>query len=577
MLNSFRSIAASFWAKLLLLLLVISFSVWGIGDVVRTSSRNPTVASVGNEKISADEFLRAVHQESENLRRIMGDNYSPEMLKNINLSHWVLQKLINSALLKQEAETIGLVPSDADVVRRIRSNQEFQDNKGNFDKKIFEARLQNIAMSEKTYVEHLRQEMAIGLLMDTLTTATPTSELAVRTLLEAREEQRSVTLYHLTTALVGSVPQPDEAQIKAYYDAHNREFTSPEYRNVSYVSITSFDIPPNVNNSDNELKTMYNQRLDEFKRPERRTVEQLLYASEEKARNAREMLKSGKSFEQVAKEIPILNKGSVSMGKIERSGLIENAEDAVFSLAEGASTDPIQSPFGWHIFRVTAIEPPSILSFDEARSVLEKDMKQHGADEALGKLANKLQDALASGSTLQEAAQALGLKSISIGPINRIGQTPEGKTAKGLPAFDRFLETAFKTDEKSESQMMTAKGGVLYIVRVDSVVPERLRPLDEVKAAVIAGCQKEAKEKQLATLAKDIAEKFSSAADRSAVIAKYNLHPLPAAIIKRSSRTSNDIALPPALVNDVFTRKVQQGTKAYPEQGDVILLRRSIA
>jgi peptidyl-prolyl cis-trans isomerase D len=572
MLNSFRSIAGSFSAKILLLLLVISFGVWGVGDVLRTSGRNPTIATVGSVDITASDFLHSLHQETENLRHIMGENYSPDLLKNMNLSHWVLQKLINNELLKQESAAIGLLPSDSDVVRRIRSDQIFQDGKGNFDKKIFEARLQSINISEKAYVEQLRKDMSIGLLVDTLTAATPVSDAAIHTLLQAREEQRSVVLYNLTTSLINNVAQPDEAQIKAYYDAHTAEFTAPEYRNVSYVTITSADVPKDTKGSEDELKVMYNDRIDEFKRTERRTVEQLLYPTEDKARKAEGMLKAGKSLAEVAKELPVLNKDSISMGKIERSGLIEGAEDAVFSLSQGGTTAPIQSPFGWHIFHVTSIEPPSTLSFEEVRPALEKDLKQHGSDVALNKLANKLQDALAGGNTLAEASQELGLKVLSVGPLSREGQTPEGNPVKGLPNFDKFIETAFKTDEKSESPMMTAKGGVFYIVHVDSVTPERLRPIDEVKTLVISGCQKEERKKRLVKLASDISAKFANADDRNAIIAKYNLQPLPDSAIKHSTRAIGDIALPPALVNEVFSRKAQQGTTAYPGKNGNYLL-----
>jgi len=572
MLNSFRTLASSLWAKILLGLLVISFGVWGVGDMVRSSGRNPTVATVGSVEISAGDYLRSLHMETENLRRVMGDNFSPDLMKNAQLSHWVLQKLVNNALLSQETEAMGVIPSDADVVRRIRTNTDFQDDKGNFDKKLYEARLANGHISEQDYVKQLRKDMAVGLLMDTLTAVMPVPDIAAHTLLQVREEQRSVMLYDLNTSLVNGAGQPDAAQIKAYYDAHTSEFTAPEYRNVSYVVVTSADVPKDTAVSQDALKMLYNDRIEEFRKPERRAVEQLLYSSEDKARAASAMLKNGKSFEQVAKETPVLNKDSVSMGKIERSGLIAAAEGPVFSLAKGDSTDPIQSPFGWHIFHVSEIDPPSILSFEEVRPALEKDLKQREADQSLSKLANKIEDALAGGNTLAEAAHDFNLKVLSVGPVNHLGQAPDGTAAKGLPDFDKFLQTAFKTDEKSESQMMTAKGGVFYLLRVDSIVPERLKPLDEVKQLVIAGCQKEEKEKQLAVLAKELSEKFKNVAGREALIAKYNLHPLATPVIKRGTRTVAGIELPAALVNAAFSGKVGQSTEAYPlKNGDYVM------
>ena len=572
MLNSFRSIAGSFWAKGLLLLLVLSFAIWGIGDVLRTSGRNPTIATVGGIDISAQEFMRAMHQETENLRRVMGENYSPDLAKNMNLSHWVLQKLINNALMKQAVEEIGIIPSDADVVKRIRTNSEFQDAKGNFDKNIFEARLRSMGLSEKSYVERLREDIGITALVDTLTAATPVSDVAVRTLLEAREEQRSVTLYSLGASMVGSVPKPDDAQIKAYYDAHSHEFTAPEYRSVSYVSLTNADVPKESAMSEDDLRALYNDRIDEFKRPERRTVEQLLFGSEDKAKAAKDMFKAGKSFDQIAKELPVLNKDSVSMGKIERSALIENAESAVFSLAKGEITDPIQSPFGWHLFHVTAIEPPSTSSFEDVRATLEKDLKQHGSDQALSRLANKFEDALAGGSSFAEAAHEFNLKVLKVGPINRQGLSQDGKANTGVPSLDKFLETAFKTDENSESQMIMSKGGVYYIVHVDSITPERVRPLEEVQQDVISACQKEEQQKRLSVIAKEVSEKFTNPDERAKIISKYNLSSIAVSNIKRSARSIYNTPLPAAMVSDIFSRKVHGGTVAYPAKNGGYLL-----
>jgi len=572
MLNSFRSLANSVWAKILVAFLVLSFAIWGIGDMVRNPARKQAVATVGNETITSDAFMRSLRQETDNLRRVLGDNYSPELVKNMNLAPYVLHKEINQLLLKQESEALGLIPGDADVVRHIRGIPGFQDEKGNFDKTIFEATLKHANISEKAYVEEIRQEMAINLLADTLTGVMPVSDTAARMLLEAREEQRSVTIYSLSPSLVTDVGQPNESQIKAYYDSHNRDFTAPEYRTLSYVTISSADVPANTALSEDALKAAYKERLDEFKRPERRQVEQLLYSSEDKARAAMDMIKSGKSFEQVGKSTDIMNKNALSLGKVEHGNILEKAADAVFSLKAGETTQPIESPFGWHIFYVSTIEPPSVAPFEEVRPALEKDMKQRNADDGLSKLANTLEDALAGGSTLQEAAKTLGLKVIAVGPVDRAGHTPEGNKAKDLPDFPTFLTTAFKTEEKTESPMATAKGGIFYLVRVDSILSERLRSLDEVRGIVVSNWQNEERGKHLSTLAQTIGASFATPTGRSAAIAKYRLQPAAVAAIKHTSTNAKELALPAPLVSEAFSHAPQQATSAYPAQSGNYLI-----
>ena len=291
----------------------------------------------------------------------------------------------------------------------------------------------------------MRQDLAVNLLEDALLDNPPVSSIAVDMLYAARQEQRSVTVYMLGAALAGDIPPPSEAEVKAYYQTHTNDFIAPEYRSISYVSISDNDVRNKVHVSEDDLQSAYRERIEEFKRPERRVVEQLLYNSEDKARHALTLLKGGECVEDVAKDTDILNKKALSLGEVEHSNIIEAAADTVFSLPEGGIAGPIKSPFGWHLFYVQKIIPPSVASFDNVRATLEKDLHQRASDDAINALATKFEDTLASGSTLKEAAGDLGLKMTSIGPVDRQGKTTDGSRVKDIPEYDKFLETAFKT------------------------------------------------------------------------------------------------------------------------------------
>ncbi len=564
--------AGSLAAKILLLLLVLSFVIWGIGDMLRQNSSSSTIAHVGDSTIQAREFQIELKNATENMRRVMGDHFTPEMIRMTNLHVQVLQKLINQKLLTMESQSLGLLPSDTDVVRQIRSNPLFQDKQGNFDKVHFESMLRNSNLSEKTYVSQLRKDIATQLLIDTLISNASSPANAAITLLSAREEQRNCTLYTLAPSLVSGIGQPDDKTIAEFYASHSANFTAPEYRNLSYAVISPTDSLGKVAVLEDDLHKAYRERSEDFKRPERREVQQLLYASEDKATKALAMLKSGTPLEQVASQTEILNKTSLSLGKVGRNSIIENASDAVFSLQAGEITDPIQSPFGWHIFRVVSIEPPSVTPFEEVRASLEKELSQRNADEAQSKLANKLEDTLAAGSTLQEAAKELGLTVATVGPINKQGVRLDGTPARDLPDLDKFLDTAFKIDEKAQSSLVASKGGKYYIVQVDSSVPERLRTLDEVRGLVVASWQEQERAKRLGELAKTIATKFNTDASRATIISQYNLTAAGNVTMKRSTRTAGSITLPPTLVEEAFLQSPNQATQAYKlDKGDYII------
>lgn len=561
MIDTFRALGNSLFSKILLAFLVLTFAVWGIEDMIRQPARQHSVADVGGRSISTTLFTRTMREETERMRGLLGDQYSVELLKSLNLPQQVLQQLISRTLLEMEGEAMGLLPGDEDVAKNIRKDRRFQDKNGRFDKTAFSVFLRNTGQSEKLYVEELRRNMAAAILAEVLLKSMPVHAQAAPTLLAAREEQREVHIYTLKSSLVPQMEAPSDTQIKQYYDAHARDFTTQEYRTVSYATITPTDAQ-NAPISEAALKQAYEDRLDEFRKAERRSVEQMLFANEEDAKKADALLKEGKNFSDVAKTSKVTNKDSLSLGKVERSALIENAADTVFSLPSGGSTAPIKSPFGWHIFHVSAIHAPSVAPLEEVRSALEKDMKQHAAADAQSQIANRLEDALAGGDSLAEAAEELKLKVRKAGPISRQGESPDGK-AKDVPELDKFLETAFKTDDKGDSPVMTAKGSVYYILHVDNVTPERQRPLEEVRGQAVAGWQKEERIKRLGELAQTIAGKFQKAAEREALIGTYGLEEPLTATIKRSSRTADALTLPPGFAADVFSQKPGGSTQPY--------------
>jgi peptidyl-prolyl cis-trans isomerase D len=554
MLAQFRSLAHSFFAKLLLALLVLSFAVWGVEDMVRGGGSAQSVAKIGKTSVSIEAYQRAVQREADNIRRMLGENYSPEMVKMLQPEKRALQSLIQKTLLERESLALGIVPGDEEVARRIHSNPGFQDGKGRFDKERYLHLLKNARITEKSYVDGLRQDIALSLLMDTFSVDSPIPDIAVETAYRVQEEQRKITLYTVNASYI-SVVSPSADTLEKYYSLHGEEYNVPEYRVVSYVKLNPEDAKTTAAITENDLKAAYNERQEEFRRPERREVDQLLFKNKEDAEKAHSELSSGKDFDAVAKSSPILNKGTTALGKIERERVLEGAADAVFLASKGGITPPVQSLFGWHVFRVRGIESSSIAPLSEVRTTLEKDLKDKMLEDAQSNFLNRFEDTLAGGATLQDAAKEFGLKLETFGPTSQDGKSPEGKTLP-LPNLDKFLEIAFKTEDKAESSLVNTQGGAYYVLRVDKLIPERPRVLSEIKAEVIGEWQKEERAARLKELADTTAKALQEKKPAQAKVAFTGA-------IKRNSSKAGALQLVPELVNDVFSRSSGSATNAY--------------
>lgn len=578
MLTKFSSFASSFASKILVGLLVLAFGVWGIEDMLRHPDSTVIVATVGDIKIPYSTYQKTLNNETDRMREMLGGRATPEDLKNLALGPEVLKHMIDEQLLVLEAKSIGLKVSDEDVANNIRKNPALFDDKGQFSKKNFEFLLRQNGMTEKMYIEKTRENMAVNLLLSSVVSLASVPENAAKTLLASREEKRAVDVYAIPASLITSIPAPTKEQLAEYYNSHIDEFTAPEYRTLSYVMITPENAKAAMKSAgateaDKDIETAYHERIDEFKKPERRKVEQLLFSTEDAARKALEAIKSGKSFEQIGKEANVLNQKAISLGLVEKSNIIEAAADKVFSLAVGAVSEPIKSSFGWHLFRVTEIIPPTTQPLEEVRDQLEKDLDSEANDNAMSDFSNKIEDSIAGGSTLAEVAKEFNLKVVTLPPLDKNGKTEDGSAIKDLPKDAKFLDTAFKTDEKTESALISANDGNKFIVRVEKIAPQHVLTQDEVKTQLLDSWTKREKKKQLEQLAAKISAEFTAAkspADIENIAKKYSLSaPMSLTVSQKNDAGEQppSIPLPERMLKDIFSRQIGKASAAYPQAG----------
>ena len=126
MLNALRKQAGSWVVKALLMLLVVSFAIWGIGDVFFGGSQNPAVAKVGESEISANELAEAFNQSLRNLQQSVGTQINREQAIQLGLMQQALQDLIARRLVDLRASDMGLTVTDATLRQMITSNPVFQ-------------------------------------------------------------------------------------------------------------------------------------------------------------------------------------------------------------------------------------------------------------------------------------------------------------------------------------------------------------------------------------------------------------------------------------------------------------------
>ena len=565
MLSKLRESAHGFFGKVLLIVLVVSFGIWGIGDILRTGDggRN-VVATVGKTPISVQEFGQALRSRQEELQQRLGAAYTPELLKKIHLDVMVRTELINNHLINNEAEALGLIASDDDVAKMIGQDPNFLGKDGKFDKDTYVAVLRNRGVAEQKFVSDLRTTLSAQLLVNILISNIIVPDDMVNAIYKAREEQRSANLFVVTPVVLKSVPQPSDSDVKAYYDSNSKAFLTPEYRSVSYVDLKLPEIQAKVDVSEDEIKQAYTERQQDYQAPERRQIDQMVFASQEDALKAYGLLAQGGNFDAVAKTANITNKGKTSVGLMGKQDLPAEEADSVFDLKEGGVTKPFKSEFGWHLFHVSKIVPSAPMPLAEARGAIIKELSAAKALDTVTRLTNQIEDDLAGGKSFEDAVAKVGFKLASVKDVSRDGHMPDGKTAV-YPNYSNFLDTAFSYNEKEHSQAVEAADGSYFILRVDAVTPEHVRPLAEVKDSIIATLKAQRTAEQLQKTATAIAEAL-----RKGKTPDVSIAPIPSGNLKSDSATTEDkkTDLPRGMVLELFNIQPHGYTGAYKSAGD---------
>ncbi len=521
MLIGMRSLGGKWVLGIFSGLIIISFGFWGIGDVVRSifSRTSGAVAFVGDVELSGPQLSREFRRQLNQLQSRFGGQLDSAKARDLGLVEQSLGILVQRTLYDLETARLGLDIGD-DVIRStIQRNPAFYNPAGQFDKAIFERAVNRLGYSEDQYVALRRNEIRRNQLVGSVAAGAVAPSVLVTSLYRHREQRRVADFFVVTGDSIGDVAAPGRATLAAFHKQNARRFTAPEYRALTFIHITPDELVAEVAVSEDEIAAEYDERRALFTETERRSVDQILLPDEATARAARGELMRGREFTAVADEFAGMSADQVSLGAVTRGELVSEVADVVFELGIDEISAPVQSPFGWHILRVVAAGKDMYPPLAELRAEIEREIALRGAVDVLYRLTNTLEDTLAGGATLEEAASQLKLRLARVAAVDSTGTTSEGAAAADLPGAAEFLTTAFATPAGESSLLNESGDGTYYIVRVDGVTPPALRPFDQIRDEVETAWREVERDKAAAARAAAALESIERGEDFAAVAA----------------------------------------------------------
>lgn len=575
MLETLRKSTKSWIIKILFVLLILSFGIWGVEDVVRlNASRSPAI-TVGHTDIAVDQVVQEFKRQVRQLQSALGGNLTEEQARQLGLLDNTIDQMVVRGLLDQAADDFGMLADDDALRRNIAAMPAFRNQLNQFDPNMFRQALASAGLSEERFVAMERQNMLRSQLVDAVSGGTTAPQALIEPLFRHRQEKRVAEVVTFLAENLTAPPLPDEAGLRDYHQKNSGKFMAPEYRGVTVLTIRPGDVSGDIKITDEMVTESYEQRIDEFQETERRNIQQILFDDEAQANRAGELLKQGVPFEEIAKTVAAAPKEIINLGWMERKSLLPELADAVFALQAGQVSRPIQSPLGWHMFKVADVSAGRTRPLADVRDQLAQDLTKEKAVDRLYELANKIDDLLAGGASLEETARQLGLQTAKLEAIDPQGMTPKGEPAANAPQSQEFLTTAFATAQSAESQLTEMEGNGYFVVRVDSITPPALKPFEAIHDEVADAWRIERRQALAEEQAKAAADRLGRGEAPATVAADLRAAATGTTppFIRAGAKIED---LPPALIEKLFRLKPGEAAMADTTTGAVAARLKSV-
>lgn len=496
MLEAIRSRAQGIFAWIIVGLIAIPFTLWGVNNYFRGGGQ-ALAATVNGEDITLREFRSAFQRYTQQMRLLMGAGFSQEMLDDPALKKNVLAGLIEQRLLLQTAMDLELQISDVELSQVIRQNKAFQNESGQFDSQRYEVVLRSQGLTSVAFEDRLRLALLREQLISALRLSAFVTQQELKDIARLRYQEREIGYGIVPLSKYRDTIQISEEESRHYYKEHQTEFRTPERIVVNYLRLSAEALAQDIPVDEKILRDFYDETKDQYTVSEQRRASHILIkippggdeaaqrAARKKAEAVLKRLQQGESFEKVAKEVsqdPGSARQGGDLGFFGRGVMDPAFEKAVFSLkAVGDLSGLVLSQFGYHIIELTAIRPAKVKPFEEVRGEMKEKYRQRRAQEQFYERVEKLENLTYENPfTLEVAAEVLNLPIKTSAPFSQKG-------GEGIAANPKVVTAAFSKEVLQEGMNSLAlELGLndLVVLRINKHIPADIQPFEEVRERI---------------------------------------------------------------------------------------------
>ena len=569
MLDLLRRNASGPFGLTLIILLVLAFSVWGIGDIFRNYDVG-TLARIGDREVDSQEFLFRYNREINRISNELERFVSNEEARDSGIDIQILTNLLVEKTLNSSADKMKLRPSDKSLTERLKNTNSFRNAFNQFDKNVFNQVLRQNGITEDLFFSMERDSIAQAQIYRALFENLNISKEFSNLIHRFQNEDRNVEYIVLNTDTENiDSYEINNQELLNYYNNNKDNYKSESKRDFTLLTLLKSEISSLIEVQEDIIKEIYENNVSDYETPEKRTYYVIPFNSSEEVNLALSNFKENTDINNI-----IVSRG-LSIEDVLQSSLSleEGLNDAIsnkaFEVDKNILAGPVQGPFGPTLIYVTKIESSLKKTFLEVKEKIEQDYKSEETQDKIYEIYNIIEDQRAAGLTFEEIALENNLKLSQYSSVNDNGSNFINSDID-LALRNLIIETIFDSDIGLEMDPLEDQNGNVVFIRVDNIDEETILNFDNVQNEVRSDIINQRQKKDL----EDISFQYLNDINNNINNLEQIADNLNVAILKRDnlSRYSFDEVFSRSAIEEIFKTNVNKAFKANVGIGDSIII-----
>lgn len=476
------------WVKIVVFgIIILVFVLWGGSSYLGNEANK--VAKIDKHIITTTQYSKAYQDALKLYQSKLGDNLTPDMIKQLDLKVKVLDQIIDDYVLNVQAKKLGISISDEELQKAITEFQPFQQD-GQFSSANYRRILQYQRLTPAEFEEMQRKELLRQRVYAIVT------ENVIVTPEEAasfyKYQNDTFDLNYLTLdvqAFMKDITVSD-SEVGIYYDKNKEKYKIPSKVILTYIDFPAARYLKDVTVSIDDARTYYDSHKDQFTtktqvhgrhillRVSQGESGDVVRQKQEDAQKIYQEIKAGGDFAALAgkySEDPGTNFIGGDIGLVPKDSLPEPMGEALYNMKPGEVVPPVRTSLGFHILKLEDKEEGKLSSFEEVSLVIIENMKTQRAKILAGDDANNAFKELYEQGNSNLVAYA-GVKGLQIKELGPFAQNDN----IGIPNSVELAKNAFGYPEGEIGSVVDTKDGYM-IYMVKDKISARVPELSEVK------------------------------------------------------------------------------------------------